>query len=58
MSTFYRNPDLDYGLGLVNPADGYAQGAGHLGANFGYNSWSGCLTEDHLIVVVLTDFDS
>ena len=25
---------------------------------FGYNSWSACLTEDHLIVVVLTNFDA
>jgi D-alanyl-D-alanine carboxypeptidase len=56
MSTFYRNPDFDYGLGLVNPADGYAQGVGHLGANFGYNTWSACLTDDHSIVVVLTNF--
>ncbi len=49
---------IDYGLGLMNPADGYAQGVGHMGANFGYNSWSACLTEDHLIVVVLTNFDA
>lgn len=48
----------DYGLGLMNPADGYAQGVGHMGANFGYNSWAACLTEDHLIVVVLTNFDA
>ncbi|HUG95366.1 MAG TPA: serine hydrolase domain-containing protein, partial [Pleomorphomonadaceae bacterium] len=57
MSTFYDG-DIDYGLGLFNPADGYAQGVGHLGANFGYNSWAGCLTEDHLIVVVLTNSNS
>jgi len=55
MSTFYDNVEVDYGLGLFNPADGYAQGVGHLGANFGYKSWAGCLTEDHLIVVVLTN---
>jgi len=57
MSTFYDG-DIDYGLGLMNPADGYAQGVGHMGANFGYNSWSACLPEDHLIVVVLTNFDA
>lgn len=54
MSTLYND---EYGLGLFNPAAGYAQGVGHLGANFGYNSWSGCLTEDHLIVVVLANFE-
>ena len=36
MSTFYDNVEselpVDYGLGLINPADGYAQGVGHLGA--------------------------
>ena len=58
MSTFYDDVDIDYGLGLMNPADGYAQGVGHMGANFGYNSWAACLTEDHLIVVVLTNFDA
>lgn len=62
MSTFYDNAEaqlpVDYGLGLSNPADGYAQGVGHPGSMFGYNSWSACLTEDHLIVVVLTNFDA
>jgi len=62
MATFYDNAefdfDIDYGLGLINPADGYAQGVGHMGANFGYNSWSACLTEDPMIVVVLTNFDA
>ena len=57
MATFYDG-DIDYGLGLFNPADGYAQGVGHLGANFGYNSWSACLPEDHMIVVVLTNHDA
>ena len=59
MSTFYDNAaselPVDYGLGLINPADGYAQGVGHMGQNFGYNSWSACLTEDHMVVVVLTN---
>jgi CubicO group peptidase (beta-lactamase class C family) len=54
MSTLYND---EYGLGLFNPADGYAQGVGHLGANFGYSSWSGCLPEDQLIVVVLRNFE-
>ena len=26
-----------------------------MGGNFGYNSWSACLPEDNLIVVVLTN---
>jgi CubicO group peptidase (beta-lactamase class C family) len=56
MSTFYDNAEVDYGLGLFNPAQrANAQAAGHLGANFGYKSSAGCLTEDHLIVVVLTN---
>jgi len=58
MATFFDNVDIDYGLGLMNPADGYAEGVGHMGGNFGYNSWSACLPEDHLIVVVLTNFDA
>ena len=58
MATFLDNVDIDYGLGLMNPADGYAEGVGHMGGNFGYNSWSACLTEDLLIVVVLTNFDA
>ena len=55
MSTFYDDVEVDYGLGLFNPADGYTPGVGHMGANFGYNSWSACLTEDRTIVVVLTN---
>ena len=54
MSTFVGGPD-GYGLGLFNPADGYAQGVGHLGSNFGYVSWAGCLTDEPSIVVVLTN---
>jgi hypothetical protein len=30
---------------------------GHLGANFGYKSSAGCLTENPLIFVVLTNQD-
>jgi CubicO group peptidase (beta-lactamase class C family) len=56
MSTFYDNVAVDYGLGLFNPAErAHAQAVGHLGANFGYKSSAGCLTEDHSIVVVLTN---
>ncbi len=51
MSTFY---DDGYGLGLFNPVGGRAPAVGHLGKNFGYVSAAGCLTEDHVIVVVLT----
>jgi D-alanyl-D-alanine carboxypeptidase len=58
MSTFYTDSDDEYGLGLFNPAAGYAQGIGHLGANFGYSSWSGCLTDDQLIVVVLRNYEA
>jgi hypothetical protein len=55
MSTLYNN---EYGLGLFNPAAGYAQGVGHLGANFGYSSWAGCLTEDQSIVVILRNYEA
>jgi D-alanyl-D-alanine carboxypeptidase len=54
MSAFYDGPD-EYGLGLGNPVDGHAQAVGHLGANFGYISSAGCLTEDPLVFVVLTN---
>jgi D-alanyl-D-alanine carboxypeptidase len=54
MSTLYNN---EYGLGLFNPAAQYAQGVGHLGANFGYSSWSAWLLQDQAIVVVLRNFE-
>jgi D-alanyl-D-alanine carboxypeptidase len=57
MASLYEG-DIDYGLGLTNPAAEYAEGVGHPGQNFGYSSWSACLTEDHMIVVVLTNFDA
>lgn len=57
MSTFYDN-EIDYGLGLFNPAQrASVKAVGHLGANFGYKSSAGCLTEDPLIFVVLTNQD-
>jgi D-alanyl-D-alanine carboxypeptidase len=54
MTTWVGGADA-YGLGLFNPADPWAAGAGHLGSNFGYVSWAGCLPDDHLVVVVLTN---
>ena len=62
MSTFYDNAEselpVDYGLGLFNPTErASVKAVGHLGANFGYKSSAGCLTEDHVIFVVLTNQD-
>lgn len=54
MSTFYEG-EYDYGLGLFNPVGGSTQAVGHLGANFGYKSSAGCLTEDQVVFVVLTN---
>ena len=54
MATFYEGA-YDYGLGLFNPVGGSTQAVGHLGANFGYKSSAGCLTEDRVVVVVLTN---
>jgi hypothetical protein len=54
MVTFYDG-DYDYGLGLFNPVGGSTQAVGHLGANFGYKSSAGCLTEDGVVFVVLTN---
>ena len=57
MSTFYDG-EIDYGLGLFNPAQrASVKAVGHLGANFGYKSSAGCLTEDHVIFAVLTNQD-
>jgi predicted amidohydrolase YtcJ len=55
--SFYEDGDFRYGLGLINPADGYAQGVGHPGQNFGYSSWSACLPEDQAVIVVLRNFE-
>ena len=62
MSAFYDNAEaglpIDYGLGLFNPAQrASVEAVGHLGANFGYKSSAGCLTEGHAIFVVLTNHD-
>lgn len=47
----------EYGLGLFDVADPYAHGVGHLGSNFGYVAWAGCLPEDGSVVVVLANSD-
>jgi D-alanyl-D-alanine carboxypeptidase len=47
----------EYGLGLFDVADPYAQGVGHLGSNFGYVAWAGCVPEDGSVVVVLANSD-
>ena len=58
MATFYDGDPVDYGLGLFNPAQrASVKAVGHLGANFGYKSSAGCLTEDHVVFVVLTNQD-
>jgi D-alanyl-D-alanine carboxypeptidase len=56
MATLYENGEIDYGLGLFNPAQRASVPAvGHLGANFGYKSSAGCLIEDPVVFVVLTN---
>ena len=57
MATFYDG-EIDYGLGLFNPAQrASVEAVGHLGANYGYKSSAGCMTEDPLVFVVLTNQD-
>ena len=43
----------EYGLGLFEVADPYAEGMGHTGSHLGYVSWAGCLPEPGAVVVVL-----
>lgn len=43
----------EYGLGLFEVADPYAEGVGHTGSHVGYVSWAGCLPEYGAVVVVL-----
>lgn len=58
MSTFEPAPHLDsYGLGLYNPANGYALAFGHTGQLPGYMSWAACLPEDEAVIVVLTNHE-
>lgn len=54
MAAFYGGPE-PYGLGLMNPVHGRAKAVGHLGASFGYVSASGCVTEEPIVFVVLTN---
>jgi D-alanyl-D-alanine carboxypeptidase len=51
MSTFHD----EYGLGLYNPGDPYADVVGHTGQHDGYVSWAGYLPENDTVVVVLTN---
>jgi D-alanyl-D-alanine carboxypeptidase len=53
MTTFHD----EYGLGLFDVADPYAASVGHLGSNFGYVAWAGCLPELGSVVVVLANRD-
>lgn len=46
-----------YGLGVYNPADGYASGFGHTGQLPGYMSWAACLPEEEAVIVVLTNHE-
>lgn len=58
MSTFEPAPYLgSYGLGVYNPASGYAEGFGHTGQLPGYMSWAACLPEDEAVIVVLTNHE-
>jgi D-alanyl-D-alanine carboxypeptidase len=47
--------DGGYGLGLWNPAYGYARAVGHGGELFGYMSWAACLPEEGAVIVVLSN---
>jgi CubicO group peptidase (beta-lactamase class C family) len=47
----------EYGLGLFEVADPYAEGLGHVGADYGFASWAGCLPEQGAVVVVLTNHE-
>jgi len=59
MSTFEPAEHIgSYGLGLYNPANGYAAASfGHTGQLPGYMSWAGCLPEDGAVIVVLTNHE-
>jgi D-alanyl-D-alanine carboxypeptidase len=48
MTTF----DDGYGLGLYSP---YPGAVGHTGEHVGYVSWAGCMPEDGVVVVVLSN---
>lgn len=46
-----------YGLGMYNPAHGYAEGYGHTGQLPGFMSWAACLPEMEAVIVVLTNHE-
>ena len=61
MSTFYDNVEselpVDYGLGLFNPAERASSRPWSTSVRTSATSSAGCLTEDPLIFVVLTNQD-
>src|SRR5919106_1817298 len=58
MSAFKPADQLGpYGLGLYNPANGYAQAVGHTGQLPGYMSWAACLPDEEAVIVVLTNHE-
>lgn len=58
MSTFQPASYIgSYGLGAYNPANGYAEGFGHMGQLPGFMSWAACLPEDGAVIVVLTNHE-
>ena len=58
MSTFEPAANIGgYGLGVYNPANGYATAFGHTGQLPGYMSWAACLPEEEAVIVVLTNHE-
>lgn len=58
MSAFEPAAHLgSYGLGVYNPARGYAEAFGHTGQLPGYMSWAACLPEEEAVIVVLTNHE-
>ena len=57
MSTFEPADLGGYGLGVYNPARGYAQAFERTGQLPGYMSWAACLPEDEAVIVVLTNHE-
>ena len=58
MSTFQPEPlSGGYGLGMYNPANGYATAFGHTGQIPGYMSWAGCLPDEGAVIVALTNHE-
>ncbi len=58
MSTLEPAPHIGaYGLGMWNPATGYATAFGHGGQLPGYMSWAACLPDHEAVIVVLTNHE-